>query len=258
MAILIVPVPESISNHNYYQTWDPVAGGPGGDGEIEFTQDVIYQRSDTYIHCGQASPMYYMDQGTIPVLEDLPGHRVSSSGQYVALAANHPSTLAGSLVRHLLNGSDEHYNAPYVTALRGSPDLLDLVSGPLVILALVRVTASRHRRAGLGRHEYPALAAFLSPCVPALTSAMEPRFMPPLTVLCCLVVGLPGWRRDVTSLRASHGPATIGVAAVGAVLTLGAWLAITGSTFAALSVPGTSTSPRCARPAVSSALPSQP
>ena len=235
VGIVLASLPESWSNHEYYGTWDPIAGAPARITTVQLSDGLSDQRYDTNIgQQGYPAQLVYTDSATLPLLDALPHQYVSGYAQYATIILQHPLTMAGGLFRRFINGMDQHYDSAYVTAVRREPDFLDALSGALLITAVARLLIAAQRLLRVDLRQWVALAAFLSPCLAALPSAMETRFMLPASLTCCLIVLLPGWRTDLAQFVARRGHAGPVLALTAMLISYCAWFAIIGNTLASL------------------------
>ena len=114
-----------------------------------------------------------------------------SPGQYLAVAARHPGTVATAYARHLFAGLDISHPTPYLhrwapSALRNGLNYTLWFWAGLVVLASRRPT----------RRQALVLAALLLPCLAVLPLSMEVRFLLPLHLLLLALVAFgpwPGW-----------------------------------------------------------------
>ncbi|HJZ36802.1 MAG TPA: hypothetical protein VJ204_11090 [Solirubrobacterales bacterium] len=196
-AVVVVSLPQSLSQHDRYGSWTPLPGGSGLVG-LQYTDGLLLQRYDTYVGGSETQvQMNYLDNDTKGILEGLESGQVKSTGQYARIVVEHPVTLAGVFLRHLVNGLDQRYDTPYVEHLEGAANKPFRVAGfLLVFLALVRIAWPRSRRR-LGPISWRYLVALLLCSVSSIASAVETRFLLPVFLLAAIFVLLPGWPSPV-------------------------------------------------------------
>jgi hypothetical protein len=192
LAFALVSLPQSLSNHEHLGTYSPV---PGGSGlvDLQYTEGLRLQRYDTYVGgTVETARMEYLDPATEAIVEDLPGGTVEGTGGYARLVLEHPVTMAGVFLRHVVNGLDQRYPSGYVEETQDAGNRIWRFAGFMIVfLALVRVLwAPARRRLGEARWRYPA--AWLLCGSSAIASAVETRFLLPSFVLATAVVLAPG------------------------------------------------------------------
>lgn len=198
----IVSVPQAVSQHEHYGGYDPVPGSSDLK-KIQYTLGLKLQRYDTYV--GGPPRMEYVEGHTGSIVASLDNGVVDNTGEYLRIVVYHPITMAGVLLRHLVNGLDQRYTTPFVETLesdRTGADaawhvLLRVLGFSIVFLALVRVAwpTARHSL-GPARWRYPAV--LLAVPLGSVPSAMEARFMLPAFLLASTVVIAPGWRQALS------------------------------------------------------------
>lgn len=233
LAFALVSLPQSLSNHEHLDTYSPI---PGGSGlvDLQYTEGLRLQRYDTYAGgTVETARMEYLDPSTESMVADLEGGSVHGTGGYAQLVLEHPLTMAGVFLRHLINGLDQRYPTVYVEELQDEGNRVWRFAGFLLIfLALLRVLWPTARgRLGEACWRYPA--ALLLAGSSAIASAVETRFLLPSFVLATVVVLAPGsWPSPVGSrelgVRRFLPAATIVLAAVAFYAVV--WIVVSGAT----------------------------
>ncbi|MBJ6109849.1 hypothetical protein JAO73_12575 [Hymenobacter sp. BT523] len=105
-------------------------------------------------------------------------------GQYVRMCAGQPMQAASVFIRHLFNGLDVQYPTPYITEVFVPTWRLALLNYSLIWGGLVVLLWHRWSRPTV-RWVRPSavLMALLLPCLTALVTAIECRFLLPLHLL---------------------------------------------------------------------------
>ena len=203
-ALILVSLPQSLSQHRYFDSYTPIPGGSSLVG-LQYTEGLRMQRYDTYVGGTIAEArMTYVDHHTDAIVYDLDGGSVKDTGQYAKIVLEHPITMAGVFLRHIVNGLDQRYTTPYVEHLQTGWNRPGRILGFLIVfLALVRVIwPAARRRLQPARWRYPA--ALLLCCATSAASAVETRFLLPVFLLCAMLVVVPGWPNPI-------GPAAAGL-----------------------------------------------
>lgn len=202
VAFAAVSLPQSLSNHEHLETWSPV---PGGSGlvDLQYTEGLRLQRYDTFVGgTVENARMEYLDPETEAIVGELEDGVVEGTGGYARLVLEHPVTMAGVFLRHVVNGLDQRYPTVYVEELQGEGNRVWRFAGfLLVFLALARVLwPAARRRLGEARWRYPA--ALLLCGASAIASAVETRFLLPAFALATIVTLAPGgWPSPVGPRR---------------------------------------------------------
>lgn len=146
---------------------------------------IAMQKYETNIGTGFPPSVIFLDSGGVDLMQIDPDEdpRVSlgrtrlSVRSYLRLVAAHPIFFAGMYGRHLFNGLDVAYAAPYVPRLVPRSIPFALLNYVVLSVAVVGGAVAL-RRLRLRQHAWPAarLAAFLLPAVLAIPTAVEPRF----------------------------------------------------------------------------------
>lgn len=202
VAFIAVSLPQSLSNHEHLDTWSPV---PGGSGlvDLQYTEGLRLQRYDTFVGgTVEDARMEYLDPETEAITGELEDGVVEGTGGYARLVLEHPVTMAGVFLRHVVNGLDQRYPTVYVEELQDEWNRVWRFAGfLLVFLALARVLwPAARRRLDEARWRYPA--ALLLCGASAVASAVETRFLLPAFALATIVTLAPGgWPSPVGRRR---------------------------------------------------------
>lgn len=192
-AFALVSLPQSLSSHRHYGTWSFVPGAAAHLSDLQLRDGLLLQRYETYVGTGHPPEMYYWDNAGRKLLLQEPAKKISSTGQYLRLVANHPLTMAGVMARHVINGLDFRYSTPYVEHLYSSSQRwLRLANFLLIFLAILRIAWPAARRAlGPARWRYAVALALC--CATAVPSAVETRYMLPAYLLSYMLVLTGRW-----------------------------------------------------------------
>lgn len=196
-------LPQALSSHRHYQSWSFIPGRPAHLTQEQLTEGLLLQRYDTFVTPrGFDARMAYHDATGRRLLEEQPGHTITSVGQYLQVAERHPVATAGLMARHLVNGLDMRYSTVYVEHLRSGGHLVLRLAGFLLaFLAVVRVLwPAARRRLGQAHWRYPV--ALLVCCVTSMVTAIETRFMLPVWLLGSMLVLTPGWPSPINQSMA--------------------------------------------------------
>jgi len=195
LGLAMVSAPQTISNHEHLGTYTPIPGG-GELADFQYTAGLRLQRYDTYVGDELATPrMFYSDPHTAEILAELEHNgdgEVHGASGYAQLVAEHPLTMGGVFLRHVVNGLDQRYPTPYVEDFDGGGNKLWRSAGfLLVFLALARLLwPVARRRLGPAKWRYPT--ALLLAGSSSIASAVEARFLLPVFVLAAVVAVAPG------------------------------------------------------------------
>ncbi|HEY4809755.1 MAG TPA: hypothetical protein VIH71_01740 [Solirubrobacteraceae bacterium] len=212
LGFAVASLPQSLSAHRHYKTWSFIPGATAHLSDTELTYSLLLQRYDTFVAPpATALPMYYLDEAGARLLR----RPITGTDEYLEIALEHPTVIAGLLMRHLVNGLDMRYSTVYVEHLDSGGQLWLRLAGFLVVfLALARVLW-RSARASLGRAHWRYPVSLMACCFTALFSGIETRYMLPLWLLCCMLVLAPGWPNPIApneaGVRPLRTPATLAV-----------------------------------------------
>jgi hypothetical protein len=227
----LVSLPQSLSAHRYFNTWNPIPGASTPLTEEVITRGMYAQRWDSYEQPpGVPNAIIYVDASGKRLLDQQPGDTIKSMSQYANLIVSHPTIMIPLLVRHVIDGLDVRYTTIYVERFASGGHLWSRLAGfLLVFLALVRLLwPAARRRLGAVRWRYPIALALC--CLTSVPSAMETRYMLPIEVLAYILVLAPGWPNPI-------GPPEAGwkrfrtlaiVALAGLVFTVVIWDTVSG------------------------------
>jgi hypothetical protein len=231
LGFIVVSLPQSLSDHRYFHTWNFVPGAPGHLEGLTLTKGLGIQRYETFVGAGHNPQLLANDQAGLDLLAHLPGGIVTGPRQYLELIAEHPLVMGGVLGRHLINGLDQRYSTPYIEHLdTGSHRLLRIGGFLLVFLALLRVLwPAARRRLGLARWRYPV--ALLICAAASLPASMETRYLLPVYLLSAVLTLVPGWPSPIAAHRAGvRRYQTLGAILVGYLLFMALVWQVTSST----------------------------
>jgi hypothetical protein len=192
-AASLVTLPQSLVEHHRIGSYSPIPGG-SELASLQYTEGLQLQRYDTFVggEPNQAS-MRYVDPHTKGIIDGLEDGTVKSTGQYAEIVIQHPVTMLGVFVRHVVNGLDQRYSTPYVERLQTSSDRIWRFIGFLIVfLALLRVIWPAARRA-LGPARWRSPVPLLLTTATSIASALDARFLLPVFVLCATLTLTPGW-----------------------------------------------------------------
>lgn len=231
VGLLLVSAPESLSNHEYYATWNPIPGTPAKIDVTELNLGLGYDRYDSTILNNRSTVIWYPDPSTSALQQALPQRGVNGYGQYLSVVIHHPLTMLASYARKLVLGLDLHYAQIYAPTITSSPNLRDLASCTAVFLAALRLLGSR-LRGRLRATRWVPLVMLTVPALASLAFATEPRFLVPEDLLIFGLLVLPGWRDEYRAFagrfaRARLLPLFLICAAY--VLWMAGWFAIVGN-----------------------------
>lgn len=234
VGFVAVSLPQSLSAHRHFGTYSFVPGSAANLEATQLTEGVMLQLYGTYVGPGYKPEMDYIDDAGARLLATQPSREIKGAPQYLGLVLDHPLTFVVLFVRHTINGLDVRYSTPYVEHLR--TDWWLRAGGFFVIFtALLRVLWPATRR-GLGRALWRYPVALLACSSPAVSSAVETRYMLPVFILGYTVMLASGWPSPVVAGKVTSGGQRrlAGVILLAClVLTIVTWL-VTGATTHAL------------------------
>ena len=229
-GLAVVLLPQALINWRHFGQTTPLvlAGRPGSPPLYlrQLTWGTAFQRYETSLIPEIPRSLVYADSAGQRALAGVPGRRFASYGQYLRVAAQQPGATAGRLLRHLFNGLDLWFPTPYPTRLRPPGQAaLRLLNYALLGLGLWLAVAGWRRRAALGAPlgTGPAVVlALVLPCLLALPTLVETRFMLPLHLL--VLTGIAGSWRPGSWWRQLGPPARrVAVVALGLGWLWGCW-----------------------------------
>ncbi|HYC81658.1 MAG TPA: hypothetical protein VEB65_07720 [Solirubrobacterales bacterium] len=230
LGVVVALIPQGLIHHHESGNLNPLPGG-SSLASTQLTQGLKLQRLDGWVGDDRGTSLEYRDPSTAGIVRDLPGGKVTGSGEYAEIALQHPLTIAGVFLRHLVNGLDQRYTTPYVEHLDppATRRLLRVAGFAIVFLALLRVLwPAARRRLGPARWRYPV--ALLLITVTSLAGAMETRFLLPIYLLAALLALVPGWPNPIGSREAGlRRYRTLALIAAGAIVYFAIVWAIAGS-----------------------------
>jgi len=198
-GLAIVSVPQSLSHHKHYGGFDPIPGSSDLQ-RLQYTSGLKLQRYETYVNT--KPHIDYLDPHTDEIVAGLKSGSVEGTGEYLGLVIDHPLTMAGVFLRHVVNGFDQRYTSPFVETLESNRSgtsaawhlLLRIGGFLMVFLALARVVWPAGRRS-LEPARWRYAAALLVCAASSVPSAIETRFLLPGYLLAAMLVVAPGWRK---------------------------------------------------------------
>jgi hypothetical protein len=201
----LVSLPQSLSAHRHYGTWDFIPSAPSLEPASTFLTPGMYMANrDTYIRGGPSLElMIYDDPAGQRLLERQKGKRIASTSQYLGLFVSHPLVMAGVIIDHIVNSMDPLYSTPYVENLDSAGLVWGRIAGFLLLfIALLRVLwPTARRQLGPGRLRY--LASLGACCVTSVPTDIERRYFLPLYLLSYALALTPHWPNPI-------GPAEAG------------------------------------------------
>lgn len=149
----------------------------------QLTWGTRVQRYDTNLH----QRLVYADSAGLAVLRQEGILEYASYGQFLRIALQHPVDYSWRYVRHLFNGLDVWQPAPYPLQEYGPARFwVQLLNYSVLGVALSMVLLARPTR-WLNWPRVWVVLALLLPCLIAVPTAMETRFLLPLHLLLLAV-----------------------------------------------------------------------
>ena len=219
LAVGTTPVflPQLLINQRHFGQRSPLvlAQRPGKEPLYlrQLAWGTAYQRYETSLVPAIPRSLVYADSAGQRALALVPGGRFSSYGEFLGFVVQHPFSSAARYARHLFNGLDIRYPTPYPTRLHPpGQSALRLLNYALMGLGLwlawVRWRATRGHRpptdAPGTASPAAVLGALLLPCLLALPTLMECRFLLPLHLL--LLTGVAATWQPLAWWRNLGGP----------------------------------------------------
>ena len=229
-GLALVLLPQLAINLRHFRQPTPLVltGRPGSPSLYlrQLSWGTAFQRYETSLIPEVPRSLLYADSAGQRALAGLPGRRFAGYGQYLRLGAQQPAATAGRLLRHLFNGLDVWFPTPYPTRLHPPGQAtLRLLNYSLLGLGLwLAVTALRLRsrlETFSGRRAAVVLALAL-PCLLALPTLVETRFMLPLHLLVLTGVA-GGWRPGIWWRQLGPPARRVAVVALGLGWLWGCW-----------------------------------
>lgn len=247
VGVLVASLPQALINHHQGETWSPTVPGGKQISLLQLSDGMLYQRYETYVGAPHGYPqpqVFYDDPSTRHVLrrEHVSSTRtifgqpapITGYSQYLRIVRRQPAEMAAAYARRTFNGLDVWYPTPYVRDLSDRSIVLSLLQYTLVFVALASVSLSEARRA-LGPIRWAGIAILVTPCLPAVSGAVEPRFFLPLQLLLYMLVCF-GMMSSATMLgRSVRKRSALGAAYVAFVLVC---VTLSSETLAQLQHPG--------------------
>lgn len=234
-GLAIVAVPQSVIQHHQFGDYSPVPGSSTLT-QYQYRLGLELQRYDTYL--GGSGKLEYLEPHTADIVAELNSSTVGNVA-YMKLVLQHPVTMAGLSLRHVVNGFDQRYTTPYIETLETdrsgisvtSHRLLRIAGFLIVFLALLRVAWPAGRRS-LGPARWRYIVALLVVSLTAVPSAMDTRYLLPSYMAAWLLIVAPGWRSALNETRTgSHRYRALALAlSAGLVYTVVVWRIVTAAT----------------------------
>ena len=217
-GLALVLLPQALINQRNFQRPTPlVLAQPPGSQPLYLKQlawGTRFQRYESSFIPEIPRSLVYADSTGQRALATVPGQRFADYGHFFRFIMQQPLAGAGRYLRHLFNGLDIWFPTPYPTRLHPPTQVaLRLLNYTLLGLALALAALSwgrarRQQATVISRwpQAAPVLLALLLPCVLALPTLVECRFLLPLHMLLLLIVAgcwqpLVAWRQLHTPLR---------------------------------------------------------
>ena len=217
-GLALVLLPQALINQRNFQRPTPlVLAQPPGSQPLYLRQlawGTRFQRYESSLIPEIPRSLLYADSVGQRALAAVPGQRFASYGYFAAFVAQQPLHTAARYSRHLFNGLDIWFPTPYPPRLHPPGQVaLRLINYALLGLAVALAAAGwwRTRRQPLGAarrwaQAAPVLLTLLLPCLLALPTLVECRFLLPLHLL--ILAGVAGtwqpmadWQRLRSPLR---------------------------------------------------------
>ena len=231
----LVLLPQLLINQRHFGQNTPLvlAQRPGSAPLYlrQLTWGTAFQRYETSLVPAIPRALIYADSVGQRALAAVPGGRFAGYGKFMQFLAQHPLSSAARYARHLFNGLDIRYPTPYPTRLHPPGQAaLRLLNYALLGLGLWLAwtcwqAARRNQQPVESPSETPraaVLCALLLPCLFALPTLIECRFLLPLHLL--LLTGVAATWRPLEWWRSWRGPARrLAVLALAAGWLWGCW-----------------------------------
>ncbi len=193
----VVSLPQSLAAHRHFGTYSFVPGSAAGLENTQLTEGMRIQLYGTFIGPVYRPQMDYVDEAGNALLREQPDQQIHSVPQYLGMILDHPLSFAGIFVRHIVNGLDVRYSAPYTEHLR-TDWWLRIGGFALIFAGLLRVLWPKARRSlGAALWRYPV--ALLICCLTAVPSAIETRYLLPVFILSYMLALAPGWPSPIAA-----------------------------------------------------------
>ena len=217
VGAVLVLLPQLLINQRHFGQNSPLvlAQRPGKEPLYvrQLAWGTAFQRYETSLVPGIPRSLVYADSAGQRALTTVPGGRFVSYGGFLAFLTRHPFTSTARYAQHLFNGLDIRYPTPYPTRLHppGQAVLRLLNYGLLglsIWLAWARWRNPRQASSAtatpIAAHSYALLLALLLPCLLALPTLMECRFLLSLHLL--LLTGIAATWQPLAWWRTLGGP----------------------------------------------------
>lgn len=196
-SFAVVSLPQSLAAHRHFGTYSFVPGSAAGLENTQLREGMRIQLYGTFVGPGYQPQMNYVDEAGNNLLQEQPNQQIQSVPQYLGMIVDHPLAFAGIFARHIVNGLDVRYSAPYAEHLR-TDWWLRIGGFALIFAGLLRVLWPKARRSlGASLWRYPV--ALLTCCLTAVPSAIETRYLLPVFILSYMMVLTPGWPSPIAA-----------------------------------------------------------
>ena len=215
-GLALVLLPQVLINQRNFQRPTPlVLAQPPGSQPLYLRQlawGTRFQRYESSLIPEVPRALLYADSVGQRALAAVPGQRFASYGHFAAFVAQQPLHTAGRYSRHLFNGLDIWFPTPYPLRLHPPGQVaLRLINYALLGLAVALAAAgwwrTRRQSPGAARRwaqAAPVLLALLLPCLLALPTLVECRFLLPLHLL--ILVGVAGTWQPIADWQRLRSP----------------------------------------------------
>ena len=215
VGVALILLPQWLINQQHFQRNTPLVVGQLAGGRPLYLRQLAwgtrYQRYESSLIPEMPRSLVYADPDGQRALAAEPGGDFANYMQYLRFVLRQPVAVGGRYLRHLFNGLDIWFPTPYPTRLHPPGQaVLRLLNYSLLGLGtwwLINLIGSLRVPKATGLNQRGAVAAvllaLLLPCVLALPTLVESRFMLPLHLL--LLSGIVGswqpaaWRRQLNS-----------------------------------------------------------
>jgi len=230
LGVVVVLGPQLAINRLHFQRSTPLVlarVNPNDNAPLylkQLTWGTRVLRYDT----GLRERLIYADPSGLQILRQEGINGYASYSQFLSIVAHHPFNYGWRYLHHLFNGLDVQQPAPYLLRSYGVERYWMLLLNYTVLGLSVTVIVFAQR--WLNWPRALALLALLLPCVVALPTAIECRFLLPLHLLLLTIAAFcASPRQYLSALGARPGIALVAVIVAG--LWLGGCFWLSAATF---------------------------